>query len=464
MSEVPTHQSGEHGPREIGKASSGRRGRRRGVEIKPGTVKQARSEAGLSLAQVAGGEISRTAIYFVETGKAKPSMETLKLIAERTGRPLDYFLSRPSTMEPRSTAGTAELERLITIGDPSGALAAGHELLDGERDPEIAAQIKFLMATAHLRLAQWVPARRFASVARAYFEQAGDMLMTAECLGSEASAAYMMMDPSALALAEGALATCRSLSPVPSLTESRLLAVLANVHATNHSWQAAIDMYEQSIAAGDVVHDLRRLSLTYSGLSLAYQETGQVAKSAHYAQRAIALHQTLNDRLSLARSENNLGLLLVRTGNPVEARIHLERSLRLFDEAGVEVGKAAPILSMSELALAESNLDEAASLANQALELADRLSEIPSAADAHVWLALIANAQGDHATVDSQFVAAFEILERPGESPDRASRNHARYAEILEARGDIVGAVKHLKRALAARSDQRAIEAKFAIG
>src|ERR1700676_4281968 len=156
MSEVRTHPSAEDGPRRIGKASPGRRGRRRGIEIKPGTVKQARADAGLSLAQVAGGEISRTAIYFVETGKAKPSIETLKLIAERTGRPLDYFLSRPSTMEPRSTAGTAEIERLITVGDPLGALNAGDALLGTERDPDTRAQIQFLMSTAHLRLAQWV--------------------------------------------------------------------------------------------------------------------------------------------------------------------------------------------------------------------------------------------------------------------------------------------------------------------
>src|ERR1700730_9181475 len=113
MSEVQTHPAAD-GPREIGKATSGRRGRRKGVEIKPGTAKQARLEAGLSLGQVAGNEISRTAIYIVETGKAKPSMDTLKLIASRTGRPLDFFLTRPSTMEARSSAGSAEIERLIT--------------------------------------------------------------------------------------------------------------------------------------------------------------------------------------------------------------------------------------------------------------------------------------------------------------------------------------------------------------
>jgi tetratricopeptide (TPR) repeat protein/DNA-binding XRE family transcriptional regulator len=462
MSEVSAHPSAEDGPREIGKATSGRRGRRRGIEIKPGTVKQARSDAGLSLAQVAGGEISRTAIYFVETGKAKPSMETLKLIAERTGRPMDYFLSRPSTMEPRSTAGTAEIERLITVGDSVAALASGEALLVAERDPDTRAQIKFLMATAHLRLAQWVQARRLASTARAHFESAGDLLMTAECLGSEASAAYMMQDPGALALAEGAVATCRSLNPVPQITESRLLGILAAVHTVNHSWQAAIDTYELAIAAADVVQDLRRLSIIYTGLSWAYQETGQLGLSAQYARKAIVLHETLNDRLSLARSENNLGLLLLRQGNPVDARRHIERSISLFDDAGVEAGKAGVILSLSELELGESNPGEAARFANQALELAGRLSEDPSVADAHVWLGLIAEARGEEATADGEFAAAFEVLERPDMTPDRASRSHARYAEILEARGDIVGAVRHLKRALAARSQQRAIEARSA--
>src|SRR3984893_9099169 len=156
MSEVYAHPSAANGPREIGKATSGRRGRRKGVEIKTGTVKQARSEAGLSLAQVAGGQISRTAIYFVETGKAKPSMETLRLIAERTGRPLDYFLSQPSTMEARSSQRTSEIERLIATNDPVAALAAARALLDQDVDPDIGARIWHLMATAHLRMAQSV--------------------------------------------------------------------------------------------------------------------------------------------------------------------------------------------------------------------------------------------------------------------------------------------------------------------
>jgi tetratricopeptide (TPR) repeat protein/DNA-binding XRE family transcriptional regulator len=461
MPEVQTHPSAGKGPTDKGKATSGRRGRRQGVEIKPGTAKQARLEAGLSLGQVAGSDISRTAIYFVETGKAKPSMETLKLIASRTGRPLDYFLVRPSTMEPRSSAGTADIERLITEGDPVGALAAGQTALEAECDPESAARIKHLMATAHLRLAQPVQGRRLAASARAYFELSGDLLMTAECLGSEASAAYLMQDPDALALAEGALATCRLVKPVPSITESRLLGVLGGVHATNQNWDAAIAAYEEAIEAGDVVQDLRRLSIMFSGLSLAYKETGHLNQAGHYAQKAIAIHETLNDRVSLARSENNLGLMLLHAGETTKARSHLERALTIFKETGVENTRAPVVLSLCELAVAESDLEQAEGFASEALEMATRLGEEVWAAQSHVWFARIAQARGDQVAVDAEFEAAFDLLEKsPG--GDRLSRAHGAYAELLEARGDMSGAVMHLKRALATRPVPRSADSRSA--
>jgi tetratricopeptide (TPR) repeat protein/DNA-binding XRE family transcriptional regulator len=446
MSEVHAHPAAD-GPREIGKATSGRRGRRKGVEIKAGTARQARLEAGLSLGQVAGTEISRTAIYFVETGKAKPSMETLKLIASRTGRPLDFFLTRPSTMEARSTAGTLEIERLIVTGEHAEALGLAEAHLAVERDPEIAARIKFLMATAHLRLAQPVPARRLASSARAYFEVAGDMLMIAECLGTEASAAYLAQDPGALALAEGALATCRALKASVPTTEARLLAILGNVHSTNKNWQAAIDAYELAIAAGDVIQDLRRLSLIYSDLSVAHQELGRFNEAARYAHRAIGIHETLSDRLSLARSENNLGMLLLRRGDLADAQAHFERALSLFEDAGVEPQRANMLMSMCELNFLRGDLEAAERWAGQALEFATRASEQVNTGGAHVWLGRIAEAGGDQGQADAEFSAAFEFFTDPTSS-QRLSEAHAVYAEILERRGDLSAAVQHLKWAL----------------
>jgi transcriptional regulator with XRE-family HTH domain len=70
-----------------------------GVLVDPERVRQARVIAGLTLAQLAGKEVSRTFIHQVEHGLARPSPPVLRLIARRTGKPLSYFV--------RSAAGAA---------------------------------------------------------------------------------------------------------------------------------------------------------------------------------------------------------------------------------------------------------------------------------------------------------------------------------------------------------------------
>jgi tetratricopeptide (TPR) repeat protein/DNA-binding XRE family transcriptional regulator len=417
------------------------------VDVKAGSVKQARLEAGLSLGQVASGVVSRTAIYFVETGKSRPSMETLRLIADRTGRSLDYFLSRPSTMEARSSPITTEMERLIATGDARAAIFTGQAILERPLDPDAAAKVHYFLANAHLRLTQAAEGRHHAAIARAHFEQIGDVLMTAECLRNEASAAYLTQDPGALALAHRGLELCRSLDPVPRITEAALLVVLGGVHATSQDWPAAIDAYEQAIAAGDVVTDLRRLSLMYCGLGLAYQEVGQLDQAAHFAQRALTLHETLSDRVSLAGSENNLGLILLKRGDLAGAQAHITRSIRLFEEAGVDAGRANVLLSLCELSNARSQFREAERYARQALEVAERSGEPATVAESHIWLGRLAAVRNDDRTVDAEFASALAALGELG-ATERLRRCHITYAEILESRGDLAAANEHLRRAI----------------
>lgn len=47
--------------------------------------------AGLSLAQLARKDVSRTFLHFVEHGRSRPSREVLEMIAERTGKPVAFF-------------------------------------------------------------------------------------------------------------------------------------------------------------------------------------------------------------------------------------------------------------------------------------------------------------------------------------------------------------------------------------
>lgn len=66
--------------------------RQPGVDIRAGSVREARARAGLSLAKVAGNELTSMAIHHLESGRRRPSLATLVLVATRTKQPLSFFL------------------------------------------------------------------------------------------------------------------------------------------------------------------------------------------------------------------------------------------------------------------------------------------------------------------------------------------------------------------------------------
>ncbi|HVS50647.1 MAG TPA: helix-turn-helix transcriptional regulator [Candidatus Dormibacteraeota bacterium] len=431
-----------HGPKTL-------RRRLPGVTLKPGSVKQARQEAGLSLAQVGKGHVTAPAIYLIETGRTRPSLPTLEHIAHRTGKPVEFFLANPGGTIDESQAMVAELEAMVADGRYNEAIELGRSLLDLGSSAYRLGRIRYFVGLAHLQVGQPDRAVDLLAEARAHFEATNDGVMLAECLGAEASLAYMIQRPDALVLAEKALSVCRSLKPVPTPTEARLLGIVAGAHVANLEWDKAIDFYEASIEAAGSYFDLRRLAKMYSGLSFAYHELGQIDVAARYASRSVALLDVLRDSVSLARSENNLGLILIARGELSAAREHLDRSLELSEASELEVGRSHVLLSLCELCLEEGNLEQAREFAGEALALAGRLHEGPNVAEAHMWLGRIADRQGNHETTDHEFAQAIHCLEQLGTN-ERLFRCHGTYAEILERRGDVARAYLHMKKALQA--------------
>jgi tetratricopeptide (TPR) repeat protein len=431
-----------------GDGSTRRAGRRRlpGVDLRPGAVKQARVEAGLSLAKVGKGCVTAPAVYLIETGRTRPSLPTLEHIARRLGKSVEFFLADQDGGTDDTRTGLIELEAMVAEGRHQEAIAHGEELLKLSTSAHRLGQLRYLLAQAHLALGQPDKAVSLLREAHAHFESVDDALMLAECMGYEAHIACMTQQPDALSLAERALAICRGLNPVPAPTETRLLSILATVHVANRGWGEAITLYEEAIKAAGSVFDLSRMAKMYSGLSLAYRETGHVDAAVKYAGRSIALLEVLRDRVSLARAENNLGLILLAQGDRGAAHKHLDRSLELAEEANLELGRSHVLMSLCELSLVQGNIQAARQFAEQARDLAERMKEHANVAEAHVWLGRIAAEVGDDEVVDTEFAIAIEGLTKVGVE-ERLLRCHGVYAEILEKRGQLKEAYEHMKKA-----------------
>jgi tetratricopeptide (TPR) repeat protein len=420
-----------------------------GVTIKPGSVKQARQEAGMSLAQVGKGRVTAPAIYLIETGRTRPSLPTLEHIAQRTGKPVEFFLSDPTGTTDEAQASLADLEAMVGDGRYTEAIALGESLLDLGTSAHRLGRIRYFVAMAYIQTGLIEHAQDLLVQARAHFEAINDGVMLAECLGAEASLAYLNQRPDALAIAERALSVCRSLDPVPVPTEARLLGIVATAQAANFDWDRAVETYEAAIAAAGSFTDLRLLARMFRGLSSAYKQLGQMDTAARYATRSVALLEVVRDREALAHAENNLGLILMARGKRTVAQEHLDRSLALSDETELQVGRSRMLLSLCELCIQENNVEQAGKFAREALALAVRKHEGLNVADAHIWLGRIADKLGDPEATDREFAQAIQGLEQLGR---RESLFHAHgvYAEILERRGEVAQAYVHMKKALEA--------------
>ena len=395
------------------------------------------------------GHVTAPAIYLIETGRTRPSLPTLEHIARRTGKPVEYFLAEPVGAADDASASLVELEALVADARNLEAIALGLSLLERGTSAFRLGRIRYFLAQAYLGSSQPERASSLLAEARAHFEAVNDGVMLAECIGAQAALANTLQAKDALPLAEKALAVCRALKAVPAPTEARLLAVLASVYVANREWVQAIAAYEKAIEVGGSVFDLRRVARMYGGLGMAYHKVGEVETAARYAIRSVALLEVLRDRVALTRSENNLALVLMARGDSAGARRHLDRALELCDESDLEFGRSRVLLSLCELAMQEGKVKEAHDMATEALELAERLEEGASLAEAHVWLGRIADQRDEHEAVDREFEQAIRGFEALG-MRERVLQCHGVYAEILERRGELAKAYVHMKEALQA--------------
>lgn len=94
-------------------------------------LRQARLEAGLSQRKLCEGIITRNMLSLIEHGTAKPSMDTLKLLASRLGKTVSYFLGEDVLTSANDTVMEAVRQRYDT-----GEFETAYQSLEEYRAPD----------------------------------------------------------------------------------------------------------------------------------------------------------------------------------------------------------------------------------------------------------------------------------------------------------------------------------------
>jgi tetratricopeptide (TPR) repeat protein len=425
------------------------KGRRKGVAVREGSVRQARLEARLSLAQVAADQLSRTAIHLIENDRVKPSLETLRLIARKTQKPIEFFLldpdGQPDLTEPQREL--RELERLTLVRDFPAVVKLGLALLPKKWSRDDEALVHFYLGQAYCRMVQPAEALAHLPMAREHFERQDDEWSAVDALDWEASALGLLEDPKAVTAANEALERCRKLMPRPPQLEARILGHIANMFVAAQSWALAISHYEAAVNAASAVKDLLQMAKMNHGLGLAYQELHQPAKARQHLDKALALYSIESDLSAVYRVESDLGYLLLQEGQVDSAEQHFLRAFAGTEELSIDRrGRGYVLANLADVNLRKGRLDDAQSYLNQAAQAGEASGERVCLAEVHILQGKLEERLDRTQAADRQFEAAIAIL-GDVEMPNRLRDCHMDYARLLDERSDVNAAARHWKLA-----------------
>ena len=135
-------------------------------------LKEARLSLGLSQRQLCGEEITRNMLSQIENGAARPSMDTLKYLAGKLGKPVSYFLEEETVTSPNQDVMHRAREA-YRLGDWHLTLA----MLEDYRghDPLFDEEAGLLRMTALLAQGEKALEEGKKPYAQALLEQAGEV-------------------------------------------------------------------------------------------------------------------------------------------------------------------------------------------------------------------------------------------------------------------------------------------------
>jgi tetratricopeptide (TPR) repeat protein len=413
------------------------RGPRVGIHVDPAALKQARVDAGLSLAQVAGSDMTRQAVHLIETGRVRPTLRSLRIIAQRLGVHESALLAPPGPMSDEQAV--AELRQLCERHELTAAAERARHLIAHCGSPERIAYAHHYAAYARYLLGEPSEALAHAREARERFAALRNPWWEAESMDWEAIVLNMLQDSSALQVARRALRRYRALEPRWPETEARMLGHLGTICFGRRDYGAAREAYEAALHVDGGVRELATMARIYHGLGMCHNGLGDPRTAADLVFKAVTLYEA-EQRIAAApmrqeqpRAENDLGLVVMALGDLDRAEGLFRAALEHFAAAGIERLQSHILLSLGELRQRQDRLDDALGFVTRAIERAAAFDETYALTSGYRQLGELYEVRCEHGLADASFHRALVLCDAAG-LEERAKEYMHAYERVLAER------------------------------
>ena len=398
-------------------------------------IRQARTRASLTQAQVAKGRYTAAYISALERGLAKPSMAALTFLSERLGVSIPDLVA-----EDRPAASRLEADLLLASGRWQDALDRYDSILETAGDDRRQrAELLRGRAEALYRLGRGRDAIRPAAEGAELFDGLGAPADAAWARYWLAGAHYKEDNPAeARSILQELLTAERGGLKVAPDFRFRLLTTLGHVEAWDGQGERALGYMEEARALlGDV--SLRQRAAFLAGLALQYRQSGDLERSIMVGHEALGLFRAADAEVDEATLELNTALTFVELGNTDRAAEHLARAREVgepYEEPGLlsELAEAE-----ARLALARGDESVARERAQAALAAAGQGGSYLAAVGANLTLARLARRLGDRDETEARFERASSLL-RDRRADSRLRDLLAEWAGVRAEWGDAEGA------------------------
>jgi len=397
-------------------------------------IRQARLGAGLTQQQLAGDRYTKAYVSALENGASKPSMAALNYLATRLQIPATALLAEEADHWSRLDADV-----LLASGRWQEALDLyDRHLAEG---PSGGARAELLLgrAEALARLDRGPEAAAAGSEAAELFDQLGAKADAALARYWVANGEYLQGNAAeARRLIATMLAQVGAGLRVEPDFHLRLVIALAAIETRDGEYDQAIAYLSEIRGLAEKLDDRRRATYFFD-LAHSYRETGDYEAAVRTGYASLALFAAMHAEAETAALENDLALAFLKMGNLLRAHEFVASARTRFEALGDARWLAHVADTGAQIALAESALERAATLAEQAIEGAELTANNKALMASLVTRAQVRRRRGDIESADSDFARAADLA--------RASGSRGRIREVLGAWSEMLAENGDLRRA-----------------
>ncbi len=387
-------------------------------------IKAARKACGLTQAALSAPDLSASYISMLEHDKVRPSLATLRILADRLRQPLVTFLDSPPPPAEQAVVILGRADSLLRqhrFTEAAEAFDAAAPAARESGDPILPLRAALGLGQALAGLRQFDLAEPHLTRAQALAEASGQSAWigaVANALGFLAFRARRF--PQAREIFQAGVDRLRVGEGDEPETLGKLLSNLGRVYVELGLPAQAMQCLHDASALLSRAADPAHRALLLFNLGIASEQQRSYAQAQAYLEQAEALLRVQENLRLLGMVKRSLGMLQGELGHLPEAGIQLSDSLHLARQSHDDEGAAQTLVELARVRARRGDVEQARRDAAEAEALARRIGDDAEAARAAAADAEALHAAGRLGEAGDRYHAAMEMFERLGMAADLA--------------------------------------------